>query len=300
MTCAYYQGFDVARLTTGTLTLADTSGGGGANVVITLSSTTGLDGTASAQSSLFFHYEISAGGLLLFQPKCATSEPYAILEWSIEPYPRALRGDIRSGIFGASPSWPSLESNFTVTFDNDTGAFTFAYTSQFSMTFSDPVGSALLGFSGDQSGGTSYTSDIVPTYAVIPTVSGVHDPSPPYEPEAVSSRVMTADGIGGFGLSRTASPLYRDWVQPFETKAKTLRLAATSSHPTTLQSLIEDCRTVYPFVLHDGGLGDDLAAVFFLRPDGAYLDWAGIRDSATSDAAFNVPFRCVEIASVTE
>jgi hypothetical protein len=172
-----------------------------------------------------------------------------------------------------------------------TGLVSVAYTTTFSLTWSSATGRALCGFSADQSGASSYTGTVVPTYVIKPTLDAVSLPTPNFEPDNIAAHAVADDG-SGFGTERYVSPIYRDWVQQFEVKAKTQRLFAASTHPWTLQHLFEHCRGRWPFLVISG-FGSDSSSneAFSLRTEGT--SWKPDRASFMDDAQFHVPFKTV-------
>lgn len=274
----YFAGFDVSALTLGTITL---STAGKSDAVVTLSSVTDTAGD-STTTSLFCHPLAFAS-----QTSQGSAGSSVLQEWSAVSYAAALQTDLRAA--ATAQSWVS-PSNINVTCSASTGIYTIAYsTATFSIAWSTAAGRNFLGYSGNQSGGTSYVGDQTPTYIIAPTLTDVSDPTTNYEPGSIASHAMADDGTG-FGIARTESPIYRDWIQQFETKAKTLRLSAASAHPWTFQHLFEHCRTVYPFYVTSSFNAGSNYEAFKLREDGC--SFKPERATPGNDTQFHVPFRC--------
>lgn len=178
----------------------------------------------------------------------------------------------------------------TVVFNMTTLQYTFSFTASASINFGNDETARLFGFSGDQSAATSHVSDIVPWGVIVPVLSDVSEPTPNYEPEGIASQAVSA-GNAVVGLSRSIVPIYRDWVQQYETKAKTLRLSADpDTHPFTHQELFEISRASLPFVVADA-FGDSLQEVFYFRADASA--WKCDRATTANDTQFHVHYRTV-------
>lgn len=185
-----------------------------------------------------------------------------------------------------------------VTFDTTTGHYAVsAYdgvTEQAtSLVFSNDTAKALLGFlSTSITTATGHTSDAVPLYVISPTLGDVSDPTLNYEPAAIGNRVSVDSGAG-FGLARYVSPLYRDWRQEFEVKARTMRLSKVFAHPWTFQHLFEHCRGRFPFLVSDGGfeLTETYPEVFTLRESG--IPFKPMRSTPGDDSHMHISFETV-------
>lgn len=274
----YYASYDVALLALGNITLATS---GKPNVVVNISAVTSTDAHSVASSLFLSHVHHGVTGE---DPAASTRfAHYAQLAFS-----DALQAAIQTE--ATAQGWTSVGS-IDVSVANATGIWTFTYGSAFTLAWSTAAGAHFMSFASASttSSATSHAGTITPTYAVSPTLDGVSDPSVDYEPSAIAERVV-ADSGDGFGISRSVSPLYRDWLQQYETKAKTLRRSADSTHPWTLQDLFEHCRTAYPFVV-EGGFGSSAIEVFSLRSEGA--SWKPQRASPGNDTQFHVPFQTI-------
>lgn len=160
----------------------------------------------------------------------------------------------------------------------------------------------LFGFAGDFSGtSSSETGTALPNYLIQPALTAVTMEGTDgyiYEPSGVSSAKVSSSGTQ-YGLPRTLAPVYRDWVQQAEPRAKTIRGVEDSSHPGTHQLLFEACRSVYPFIVIDG-FGDDYTYLFRLRPEGSvWSREACVRMGGDrNDALFNVRYRAQQLGSI--
>jgi hypothetical protein len=173
----YSVGFDFARLN-----LA----GAGAQF------TGGITGTVAFTSGLYLHGNIVASGLVdnqTIKPFCNDiAALVANLQLQFSPY---------SLYYSIS----SIDNNiFAVNWDGTLGT-----------ELRD-----ILGFSGNLSGNSAYTSDKRPKYlirSIIPNQSKVHAP---YEP---TGRVNYSESDNGIGYSTYPDqiPIYSEWTQPFET-----------------------------------------------------------------------------------
>lgn len=277
-TCFYFAGFDVSLLTLGTMTIATA---GESNAVVTLNGITGTAGDSST-SSLYSH-TIGLSTIVGDDPD-ATAR---FQNWNANSFDTDLQTAMRAAATTASWATPN---GLSASYDSGTGLYTLGYTTTFSLTFSVAAGRNLLGYSGTQSGGSSYLSDQTPTYVVAPTLTnGVSEPTSNYEPGNIASRATADDGTG-YGISRTTSPLYRDWIQQYETRAKTLRLDVASTHPWSFQHLFEHCRTVYPVIVINGGFNDAFPYLAgYLREDG--VQFKPERATPGNDLQWHIPFK---------
>lgn len=276
--------YDVSVLSIGTLTLTTA---GKSDVVITL---TALGSVSGANGTIFTHGV--APSTFVSQGQRGSTKFQEMADLSAAA---ALQVAIRAEM--TTQSWVT-PTNCTVTWSKTTGKFTVAYSSaNFTMAWSLAAGRNWMGFSASQSGAQTYTSDQVPTYVIDPTMSKVSDDSTNYEPDGIASLAIADDGAG-FGIARYESPVYRDWLQQYESKAKTLRLSAASSHPWTFQDLFEHCRTVFPFMTVDAFNDDSYYEAFRFRDDGSRFKPE--RAGMGNDTQFHVSFKCIVEGRVAE
>lgn len=296
----YVAGMDVANLALGTVTLGTA---GKSDVVINLSSVVGVTSDIAVTSSKFFLLPL--GSALSYYPQNTPgSVAETMTDWSKVPFARELRSRIRTAM--TSASWTS-PSGFDITYSHSANLFTWSYPSaNFTITFSASAGARLFGYGAPKSGATSYLADYTPYYVIAPSLARVSDATPNYEPGGIGSHVVPDAGYHvGYGVSRLYSPLYREWVQQFETREKSERLAAVTAHPYTFQQLFEDCRGHMPFLVYDGWAAPPVingatctSEVFAFTNEG--LAWAAKNSRATSNnnLQFNHRFMTRVIAGV--
>lgn len=284
MAMFYSAGFDVSALTTGTITLATA---GETDVVVTMSTVTATAGDSTTTS--LFNHAVDMTTIVGSDPDGSAR----FQEFAASTYATALQTALRAD--ATSKAWAS-PGNIDVTYALATG-YTITFTATITVTWSAAVGRQLMGFSSSpQSGASTYSSDETATYVISSTLASVSEPTTSYEPMGVASFASSDSGIG-YGISRTTAPLHRDWVQQFETKAKTLRLEAATPNPWTYQHFFEHCRTVYPFIVYNGGFNDtNLTQAFYLREDGAMFK--PDRASPGNDTQFHIPFKALVVGSL--
>jgi len=285
----YLASFDVTAAAFGTVTLATA---GKTSVVVDL---TGLIGTTAAttNSTKFFHYPTGASAGAITSQDVAAA--YRLTDFSVYGFGTILQTALRAG--ATANSWTS-PSGITVEWRlaSTPASYRIAYPSAtFSVTCSTALGYALMGFTGVQSGGTTYDGTVLPTYLIQPTLAAVSEPTTNYEPTGIANHITADDGTG-YGIERYTGPLYRDWLQQFETKEKTIRLNAAAAHPWTFQALFEACRGSRPFMVLSG-FGESFYEVFSFRSEGT--QWHPERATPGNDSQFHIPFKCVVEGSVT-
>lgn len=299
----YYAGFDAALLTDlSTVTVRQIGGGTPASVNLA-SGVTGPDVDA-VNSTLFFHYDRYQNFNVQPEHKDgADSGNEALQKWSVEGYAEALEDAIQAA--ATTASYPS-PTNFTVSCNRTTAIYTISHSDDFELVFGNNASRLFLGYDADDTASTSTkTGDYPPTYTINPTLSGASSPGVGdmlnYEPGNIAA-LGVADSGKAYGISRDIGPLYRDWIQQFETKPKTIRLAAdttpsTTTHPWTFQDLFEHCRTVYPFIVVQG-FGETYDEAFRLRSEGSA--WTPERASPGNDSQFHIPFQTVVEGQITD
>jgi hypothetical protein len=168
--------------------------------------------------------------------------------------------------------------------------------------FSNGATRKLFGFAADFSGLSDAEGGTVPSNFIIePVLTAVTTENVDgyiYEPKGISAAAPSPSGMQ-YGLARGRAPIFRDWTQQSEPRAKTLRGAATAAHPCTHQQLFESCRSVYPFIVIDG-FGDGFDYAFRLRPEGAmWTTEACVRAGGDmDDALFDIHYRAFQLGSV--
>ncbi len=282
----YLAAFDVVEANSfygfGTLTV---STAGESDVVVTLGSVTATSVDGDAGATTFWTWDDATASCVDQSPHAQTRfGSFAAITWAA-----ALEDALQAAATAAG--WAAKVPS--VSLSTTTGFYTFTVaTVNSAWAWSTANGRALFGFSGNSSSAASHVGTRTPLYAINPSLPSVSDPSLNYEPDAIGNRVASDNGAG-FGLARRVSPLYRDWRQEYETKEKTMRLQAASTHPFTFQHLFEHCRGVYPFAVYDGGFHEteSTAEVFTFREEG--IPFVPERATPGNDAQLHVPFRCV-------
>lgn len=278
----YLPAFDVSKLALGTMTLATS---GKPNVVIDLTALAYTAGDGSGNSPVLFHYDAAADFGFVSQDKAAVPRRRDL---ALHAFDLVLETAIITGMVAQSWVTPILHTSYS--FDITTGHYTISYNiANLSVTWSTTLGRQLCGFAANLSGAQAYTGTITPYFAIAPTLLATSDNTPNYEPTGIASDCVADDG-SGYGISREVAPTYRDWVQQYEIKAKSIRAAAVSTHPYSFQALFEDCRTQYPIIVYNG-FGDTIREAFTLRAEGAQWSAEQFRAGRAIDFAFHIPFK---------
>lgn len=170
-----------------------------------------------------------------------------------------------------------------------------------SYQFSTAAGAALFGAAGTSLIGAAVSHEFpnVPQFVVFPTVqtcgaTDAENAAVDYEPTGIATFAL-ADDCTGYGNSRLAAPLYRDWVQQYEVREKLYRLHATAAHPFTFQHLFEHCRDGYPFYVAHGLFASYAEYEVFMLRDGGN----SFKPNPNSGGSpqIHLPFRTVSIGS---
>jgi hypothetical protein len=103
-------------------------------------------------------------------------------------------------------------------------------------------------------------------------LSAVSNPSVDRESGTVASFAISDDGRHGYGLAREGVAIERDWTQQFEPLEKVEPINAVSTHPETHRRFQRHCRTGLPFVVTNGGFGNDVPELFHLRGEGTRFE----------------------------
>ncbi len=170
---------------------------------------------------------------------------------------------------------------YTVAYDN--GNFTLGFSTVGTATEGTRL-RQLLGFSGDQTGAASYTSDIAPYYMMLPQVAGRSLVTREFMPSGIAADAEADDG-SSYGVARGTSPLYYDWSQVAETKAVTFKADAAAGAPWTWQHAWEHAANVEPFLVTDGSE----QAIHKLRGVGSAFH-PTMMDAADWDNLWSLPF----------
>lgn len=277
----YFPWFDIADAGVGTLTFSRSAL---PNFTVNLSTLTSTAWNGSS-SSILSHlgllrvYSYGASGAQRFN-HFGSSTFGTILEYAIQA---------AATIAG----WPS-PTGLTVAFNFSTCRYTLAYaTGTFAVAFnSDAQSLALLGYTANLSGASSYVATCTPTYVTDCTLLevSVDSEAPYYEPDSIGNHVVNDEG-SGTGVSRGGdSPLYANFRQQYETKAKTLRPYAAVTDPFTLQHLFEHCRGEWPFFVYVDS-GTSRIDCYTFRTEG--IAFHAQPASPGNYSQFHIPFECM-------
>lgn len=196
--------------------------------------------------------------------------------------------------------WPDV-SSLRCDFDGSLYAFHYFGDAFASISFGNIHTLRLFGFADDFAGSAEeVTGTRLPNFLINPELSAITMRDTEgyiYEPTGISTSAMSAGGVQ-FGLTRSAIPRYRDFVQQAEPRTKVLREHAVTSHPFTHQLLFESCRSVIPFAVING-FDDGFRYLFKLRPQGCMWDLnACTRVGGEIDhAIFNVNYRVQQLGT---
>lgn len=293
MTMLYIAAFSASEHALGDITISRTAH---PSITVDMSAVDHFDAeTNSVSANVFWHYapagETTSTSIGVIGQDLENTQNLG--SFSRRSWGRALQADIRAAMVSAG-TWTS--SDFTISYSISTGYYTIAYSDTITVTFESAVGRQLLGFSADISTpAASSTGTVVPTYVYAPTLQSVSDNTPNYEPDGIANHIVTDSGRGT-GLSRSTSPIYRDWRQEFETKERTMRANASSTYPWTIDHLITHCRGQYPFCVVSG-FGDSFDEVFSLRSE--CTSFKPQRHSPGNDAQFFHEFKTVVEGTMT-
>lgn len=197
--------------------------------------------------------------------------------------------------------WPDASPNLDCAFDGSLYTFHYYGDAFSAIRFSNIHTMRLFGFADDFAGSAETVEGTrLPNFLINPELSAItmrETEGYIYEPTGISTSAISAGGVQ-FGLTRSAVPRYRDFVQQAEPRAKVLREHAVSTHPFTHQLLFESCRSVIPFAVING-FDDGLRYLFKLRPQGCVWDLkACTRVGGEMDhAIFNVNYRVQQLGT---
>ena len=290
----YFATFDVATTLRayGTITIATA---GKASIVVNMAAMTLATADAGATVSTFNHFWDGLGQTVGQDPASTVNLASSMPQISFGDQLRLLLRAAATTAAWASPTGIAVSVSAT------TGRYTISYVTQsITITLSTSYGEELLGIaSGSVSALTGGTYVVLgtstPRFVIVPTLDRTSLSTPNYEPQAIATQGVSATGHT-FGMRRTVSPLYRDWIQQYETKEKTIRRSAASSHPSTFQELFEVDSCVYPFVVYDG-FENSVAEVFVLREEGSSWGLSAVQraDDQANDAQFHITFKAIVI-----
>jgi hypothetical protein len=280
----YMPFFDLADSGLGSITL---STAGESNVVLNLSTLTGVDENSDASSKLS-HY--LATDIESFDDEQTTRFPtYARTSFAV-----LVQNTLRALMVTAT--WPD-PTQFTCSFSLVTGLITMSYSQTFGVSWgANPYNALMFGFPvalgfipTDLSGASSYAATKSPLHVINSTLTDVSDEHL-YEPDGLGNHVINDTG-GGNTIARTQAPLFLDFVQEHESHVKTYTestqylLAATYTH----QDLYRQCRKGFPFILYGDDRWRTHAFVCSLRSDGMSFN---PRPRTPGEAVYHISYRC--------
>lgn len=266
MALLYIPGFDFGIIGTASCTLTDTSGGPYA-----ISFTSGTYAHSSMES-------ITGTG---------TYTSFATA------FKAALDGTASPRVYTVSVSTTTLK--YTITND-DSSSFTLT----FAATTAATLLRRILGLSATTAG-TSIVSDQRPYYVIAAmqgatafgsvNTGGRSVYSDDYEPDGIASMAV-ADSGATYLISRTAAPVYAEWVQAMETYENVHAHKATSTVPWTYDHFFAHVRNGnMPFAVSDTTMSPSTFEVYRLRADGAAFH--PTREVADVNTLWRIPFRAV-------
>ena len=206
-----------------------------------------------------------------------------------------------------------------VTFDPQECEYGLSATSNFTVTWSGAQGAAMaaiLGFdaASNLTGSNNYTSTRRPRYLIISRLAGQSQVHETYEP---AGRIAYAESDNGQAYSTHPEqmPVYRDWVQPFETLSgptdaeyaisqevggtavRIANVGAATKVTWTWEHFFKHCRATLPFSMIDrvnATSGEGL--LYKMRGEGAHFD--PTRITADYDGHWTIPFATRYITEV--
>lgn len=158
-----------------------------------------------------------------------------------------------------SKSW--VNPTINVSFDKTTGKYSFTASPvggghTFGINFNGAENANFFGFSSTtMTGASSYTSNCVADYCIVPAYDARSNFSREYEPGGISSLAVSDSGQVKKGIVRASVPLYMDWQQVFEPKVGVFTEDATSTMLFTWQQFWEYCRQTFPFIINNTSSG---------------------------------------------
>lgn len=243
----------------------------------------------STRTTIYNHYPVGIGNAVGEDAEANTglASIAASQSWA-SLFQQRMRQAAQAAVWGSY-------NTLTCTYDVDTHLYSFGYSGLLAtIQFGSAGTRRLFGFGSDHSGLTStVTGSFVPSYVIVPSLSAVTTDGVEgvnYEPPGISMQSVSEFG-SVFGLTRASAPIFRDWTQQSEPKAKTLRRSTTTAHPFSHQELFEKSRSMHPFVVIDG-FGDGKDYVFKLRPDAAMWTSSACKRAGgdMDDALFDVSY----------
>lgn len=274
----YLAPFDVGNtdLALGTLTLSTP---GKPDAVVNLTTLT------DNSSQLFLHYN-GTGGAGWCTAQDESGDP-RLLEFAQYSFDVILTA---AAIAAATAQGWVDPSNISISFRRGSTpiGYRIGYTGHtITAAWSTPEGRALMGYSADVAvAAQTLFPDVVSSFCIVPNLEFSSDDTPNYEPDGIANHVHPDDNSAGSGVSRYVAPVCREWVQQFEKKYKTERLAATSAHPWTFEKMRQYCRGKYPFFVAYYRSNSHGGEAFTFSAKGTI--WRPERASRGNDADFHI------------
>lgn len=137
---------------------------------------------------------------------------------------------------------------YTFTWSSTTRKYTIAGTSTFSLTFTGDAGTRLkaaLGFTGNKSGSTSYTSDVAAYYAVPLARSQMSGYSRPFEREGYVKRSTSVNGTD-YSVNAITIPSDVRFRLLYQPLADTFEADIVASSPWSMEHAIKHARCHQP------------------------------------------------------
>lgn len=156
---------------------------------------------------------------------------------------------VKAAFEAASPS------TFTVTLSSTTGLYTISRSTNFTLDFAGPSAlrlRAALGFSGNKSGASSYTSDYVPDFVMLGAIGARSQVTNLQEDDDVGEESVS-DGGDAEVITRKTDEFFSTWAQTMEPIAAVYRRsrAVAGSSAWTWEDFVKRTRGAHPFMVYD-------------------------------------------------
>lgn len=181
---------------------------------------------------------------------------------------------------------------YSCTHDPATGLYTISSGGNFTLSFSTAADlrlRAALGFSGNKSGASSYTSDYVPIYQIVSTIGGRSNVLGPYEPDDIAEEGVSDGGVD-YVITRKTDEQLMSWAQMMEPRSAVYPWAkdAAGESGWTWRDWFAHTRGTHPFACGEVLSGEDYGAVYRLTARGA--SYRPQRVTADFDDYWSIPF----------
>lgn len=282
---AYYSSFDARDIPPGSVSITKSGGGTISNSPTTVNGTNGYN-----TPTTFFNYVLTSRWFGFDLGKTLHLKALCTLTFH-EQMMLTLRA-------AASLAGWSDPDDVDVIFNPGTRRVHVSYSGGITaITFSNDAVRRLFGFASDFSGSaTTVTGTQLPMYIVEPTINGASSASVVGERDASCNLAYSANGRS-FSIGRTVTPMYRNWVQQYETRAKSFRrFNAGAPAEFTYQDLFETCRTRLPFAVLDGFNDAIYSAYGFEDQEDSFAPEPAVPGSADQ---FHIDFKTLALARIT-